>query len=849
MRSSFLLMLSIDNKLISCYRISKEVHCPHSEKGQVFLLGLLSTISDMKPHLPLLLRAAVLACIVASFSGAVAAEADSTPPDYTRPWVAPAEETDNQTINLTSAGLYDATANAPDLDSTTGVLKSTLTDSRTTPSNVDVVFAANSGSNSGDFYGELRGVSVTFFAAHGYTSRSGGSTMTGNAYAKLSGENGVTVSSLVCGAFNGNVAAQQGVAGSGNVYVELDNQNGMYTGNTDGASIVGADNASVAGSVTIVIKRGTVAKAVVGGCAYTPNSGHHTIGGGTFLQMEGGTFNGAIVGGSKAASTIDNGSHIYIKGGSFNSYIVGGSESATRINDGSQVYIGGGTFRHNVFAGNNNNASAVIKGDAELCIKGGSFAAGKWVSAGGTSGTIDGTARLIISGGTFGNGIIAAGGTGGTVKDTELIITGGTFDLTGESTHNIYAGGNGATITGGTKTILKNIGKDNDFTKYTHSLYGGNLGEAGSIGDKKVLELQKYTADKVYATLGNFDTITVTDSSSTRISNSNNSTLGDATALSVEGNSTLELAEENSTAWNLGNTKATVNADSTLTISGAGQLTLKSLSVESGSVKLKQASAGLKIGYTTFTAKEVGTEEAGTVIISGSSQVSAKGGIASGTETEQAKLSNANISIETLADLEVTTQDVAFIRHARFENVSMQFGLDTGMTLSHVTFDAQSSAHFAGGNAAPSGTVTAADTTLELVADDFSDASPTLLAEADGGSSGLTSTKVVNLDLSRFDALTFTDTLTLNDQDGYIKGIFDADPGIEEVVLNYGDADLSGVTGITYRSGALPSGIQAGIVDNALVFKAGENMPEPSTATLSLLALAAIAARRRRKAE
>jgi len=1021
-------------------------------------------------------------------------------PNYTQDWVSPAA-----TQTITTNGEYNATAAAT----------STLTNGKTATGNV-YFYANNANNSTGDFYGELQDTSVTWVSAIGSISSGSLKTMTGTSHAKVSGTNEITITAVYA-AVNATVHAQDGKEGSGSVYVELDNGNATY------GLVYGVFNATVDGSVTLVIKDGTVNSYVVGGSM----SGNHTIGGGTRLQLEGGLYKNLVLGGSAAATTINNGSKVYIKGG---------------------------RFQEAVFAGNN-VANAVINGGTELFIDGGVFSNGKWVSAGNDAhgGTINGGARLIINGGEF-HGAISAAGTGGRVTGgTELIITGGDFSNFNQA---IYASG-GAAIQGGTKTILRGIDKDNSFAGYNRVLSGGSSGTA-TIEGTKSLQLEGYTAARVNAQLQAFDTITVTQGSSTSISNSNNSTLGGAGTLSVEGDSTLELVAEGS-AWDRGNTtnnttEATVEVGSTLSKSGATQLTLKSLSgggdfvvkegtavlnsvadfegtinvsanataqavagskeavtyevskggtaqitaaagnlgtlkgsglvemtgeggggtkesptetsdstiftmtegewtgtvkfnasrtnmknidlshygvrgatiafqgagthasgysylapgqtvkanllfekdangiglkltagasdatgtnpnahlifegawtgdgafqfmtdsshpvaqqfifvndmtgykgnivsnsqatfrfgngayvgsavgsatglgtikgsdrgdagnrethviinylgdthsensftghlnltkegpathtlkaensysgtttvkggtlalredgsLGAGTVTLEQAATGLKIGdFATLAAK--GTEN-GT--INGHKKVSARG--IEGTVAQLARL--ANISIEALAAQEVTAQDSAFIQHARFENVSMMFGLQTGMMLSHVTFDAQSSACLTEGAGTRSGAVTASDTTIELSAAEF--AAPALLAAAGDASSSLTSTQVINS--SRFNALTFTDTLTLNDQEGYIAGLFDTNPGMEEVVLNFEGADLAGVTNVTYNGAALPSGVQAGIVNNAVVFSARENVPEPSTATLSLLALAVIAACRRRK--
>jgi len=477
--------------------------------------------------------------------------------DYTRPWVAPAEGTPTQTI--TATGDYNATATAT----------STLTNG-TTVSNVQ--FFAHSGNATGDFYGELRDTAVNWVSAYGAGRGSDACTLEGNAHAKVSGEATVTINAIY-GVVNGTLRAGE-TGDGGNAYVELNNPNATY------GSINGAYNSNVDGSVTFVVRGGTVNGAVTGGSV----NSNRTIGGGTYLQLEGGTYKGIIRGGSSVASTINGGSHVYIKGGTFNGMVTAGNngnKTGSVINDGASMAIYGGTFKN-------------------------------WVVAGGFGGTVNGGVELTIAGGDF-----------------SALVT---------NNQGIYAGGGSrdSVINGGTTTTLLGIDDSNKFALYTGILSGGNQATSASLSGDKILKLEGYTVSQVNAQLQDFGSITVTQGSSTRISNSNNSTLGGATALNVDGDSTLELSAEGS-AWDLSNTGATVAAGSTLSKGGAEQLTLHSLSgggdfvVEEGTAVLNSVAdfeGTINVSADATTQAVAGSSESVTyeVAAGGTAQITAAAG-------------------------------------------------------------------------------------------------------------------------------------------------------------------------------------------------------------------------------
>jgi len=157
--------------------------------------------------------------------------------------------------------------------------------------------------------------------------------MTGSAHAKLTGTGTNTITiNQVHSAINGTVnkGTVNGVDYDGNVYVDLDYSNATYS------NVYGTYNAAVAGSVTLVIRSGTVTgKGTAGSANSTKDIG-------------GGMFNGMVTAGNngnKTGTVINGGASMTIYGGTFKNYVIGGGFSDT-VNDGVKLTIAGGDFQH-----------------------------------------------------------------------------------------------------------------------------------------------------------------------------------------------------------------------------------------------------------------------------------------------------------------------------------------------------------------------------------------------------------------------------------------------------------------------------------------------------------------------
>jgi len=521
--------------------------------------------------------------------------------NYEKTWVPAQGETKAiASSDLISGHTYNATA---------GGLASAAAEGR--PASGALYFYANCDSNRmGDAYGELKNTSATWVAGFGSGSSGDIHTLTGSASAKVSGTDQVNVTA-VYGAVNATVIKQtdadgNALAGSGSIYVQLDNQQASY------GSINGVHNSNVAGAATVVINGGTVTGGVTAG--FSGGNAGKSIGEGTWLQINDGTFNGIVQGGSSDANatTINGGTHVLLNGGAYNEFVYAGSTGAgSTINGGASLQINGGMFNNMVAGGSNNGA--VINDGVELAINGGVFK--NYVLGGGFSGTINGAVHLTISGGDFsamnsGKGIYAGGGSAGT--------------------H----------IKGGTTVTLLGIDDNNEFAAYTGILSGGKQAANGELTGSKELVLSSYTAGSVNCQLRDFDTLTATAGTATTLSAA--TTVGGASRINVNETSSLALNAEGSANWDLSAASADIEAGSTLAKTGSGQVSLNALS---GAGAADVQSGTLALGSTeNFT---------GTVRIAGQAvaTVAASGSGASYIVEENgtARIEAANANLGTLS--------------------------------------------------------------------------------------------------------------------------------------------------------------------------------------------------------
>lgn len=469
--------------------------------------------------------------LVLSFSGNGIYAADWTaPPDGASP------------LSISAAGVFDASAQS----GITGGVVSSLTQGKTAEDNV--YFFACASDHTGDVYAELADTSTAWLSTFGSSVGNNYRTMTGNAHLKVTGDNALSYNNIYA-VVNGTL--------HGNSYVELDAAGATY------GQYVGAYNAVIDGSLTLVVRSGTFSGTFNGG--FATNNANQSIGQGIFVQIDDGSFQTIFMGnGVNSRSGINGGTHLTIYGGTFAGHVYGGGQAGT-IAGGTQVTIDGGTFNGFVSAGNNGNGTSgeqpAISGDARLDIAGGTFR--NYVIAGGFAGRVDGNVWLTISGGDF------------SALNTEKGIYAG-------------VGSSSGTVTGNATLTLKNIDDTNEFASYTGILSGGNQA-AGTLSGTKALILDGYTVSALGHKLRDFNSVTLKNGSATTVSSTIG--LGGATSLSVEAGSRLGLQADST--WDL--TGISVTVDGEIATRGAG-LSLGAVT-GSGVLKVQESS----VSFTSLT--------------------------------------------------------------------------------------------------------------------------------------------------------------------------------------------------------------------------------------------------------
>ena len=482
-----------------------------------------------------------------TFAGAAPLE------DYTKEWVPATGEDYTMNSSTVVSSIYDAAkvdGHASFGDS------SSRTVGNSSGSNTVYFFASNTNGNSGNVYAELQDTSATWVSAVGHNGSGGYRTMDGSYNVKVSGtESGPNVAySGVFGAVNATVA--------GNVYVELDNAKATYNSSSTWKSVNGAFNAQVEGSLTLVVRDGSFTDDVQGGFANSAQN--NRIQGGVYMQVDGGTFDKYVMGGSRGTGVINNGVH---------------------------MVINGGTFKDFVFVGNNGGSE--------------------------TTAVVNGGGTLVINDGTFQKGIYAAGFKGTVNDGVTLTIRGGSF------AGPIYVGsGSAYAHTNGLFTVnLEEIDNNNSFADYIGVLNGGSSAAGSSSITGNVLNLIAYTALEVKAQLGGFSEINVTADSSTTIKKTGNaSSFGGAATLKVDSSSTLTLNAD--AAWDASAvTTLTVEEGGILQKIGANNLILGNIS-GAGTLALAEGNAtvGTFVNATanvasgsTLTVNNPGTGKVGTL--------------------------------------------------------------------------------------------------------------------------------------------------------------------------------------------------------------------------------------------
>jgi hypothetical protein len=158
----------------------------------------------------------------------------------------------------------------------------------------------------------------------------GTSVIRGNTNLTVNNESlsGTFVKNLVGGsytAYSGN-GGTLNIEGNTNVSV-IGNANVTYSGNIYGGSYSTNGKVAISGSTNLSLKNGVYTGSIYGGSYNTSSSKASGIGQNVTTTLEGGTFQGAIVGGSagSGATTIGGNVSLTIKSGTFSNTITAGS--------------------------------------------------------------------------------------------------------------------------------------------------------------------------------------------------------------------------------------------------------------------------------------------------------------------------------------------------------------------------------------------------------------------------------------------------------------------------------------------------------------------------------------------
>lgn len=331
-----------------------------------------------------------------------------------------------------SGNIYDVTRAAGKTSGYTNVLNA----SKTYTGGTLFYIGCNQEGYSGNVYAEARDFSATWLVAAGKTSA-------GNARMNVQGSYYVKVSSSGDGGPNvtyDQVFGACNTALDGDVYMEFDNAHATYnqgTFNNVNASISGAFNAT-ANNVTLVFNDGTTMSDIV---AARRNS---AISGTARIEIHGGTVNGNIYGGSRETNSTVHESIVTITGGTVLGNIYGNNDTSA----GGTVNLQGlGTdssfsrYTGRILAGHLNLANSAATASA-VTINGGAL-------------SVDGSSSLNISG----NLAIASTGStsltgSGSVESGSLTVTASTADKNLMiDLDSLTVRGEGASQVNGTVTI------------------------------------------------------------------------------------------------------------------------------------------------------------------------------------------------------------------------------------------------------------------------------------------------------------------------------------------------------------------------------------------------------------
>ncbi|MBQ6704868.1 MAG: hypothetical protein IJN19_02525 [Opitutales bacterium] len=335
---------------------------------------------------------------------------------------------------------------------------------------------ANSGNYTGKLFVEVSGGNASsWYGAH--TS----GDFNGNVTLRLSGTN--SGGNTVFGAVNAGTVF-------GDVYLDLNAEKAVFNSftQTNPVSLAGAYNAAVTGTLHAQLGAGTFERDVIGGL-HTASGGQSI--GKTRIYVNGGTYKGNIYGGGFAGTV--------------------GQASAPQNNAGavSNVTLTGGTISGAVYGGGN---GGTINGGTSVSVTGGTILGG--VYGGGKSGTINGSTSVTIDG-----------------NIAQLRAS------PAEQWCTISGGGTSGTITGDSTVALKNLGTGNSMNGFDR--YAGTISGGKNVSGTKTLVLENVTVKALGATLSDFNTVSVTGSTSTAVTS-----LGGASALNLAAGTSLSVGSD-----------------------------------------------------------------------------------------------------------------------------------------------------------------------------------------------------------------------------------------------------------------------------------------------------------------
>lgn len=608
----------------------------------------------------------------------------------------------------------------------------------------------------------------------------------------------------------------------GRVSVVLDggtviNKDGHFDSSGD-HSFLGVYRGNVGGVLQLEVNDATLKSGILMGHA----SGTGTISGGTKLIVnEGASIGGDVFGGSSSAgSKIQGGTSIAITGGTINGSVYGGNLGGGSITGGTEIVITGGTITGDVVGGNKAGSAGTVEG--------------------GTVVTVDGNKALIggnISGDTVNLKNVAQTEYSDSFDKYKGTITANTVVL-----DNYTADAMGATLKNGVNLTVKN-GTDTALTQ--NAAIGTMNVEAGT---KIAFDGGKHTVTNLFADDKSAAKSEVTLKNNAQVSATNlrvgaqgeTYSVQDGSSLSITGNNIkIEAAAEGGAAG-LSTNRGPVNGyytyalgsdvfvldDAKVTISNATAELKNKLSNSAVVVNKEGSTITVSNGGNTLTAL---TAQQGNLVVTNAAN--------SKTALKEISAAGGNVDIRDLGEgASVSLQDL-LIGNSRAVTALVS-GTSVAADESNVA-----KVVVTGELNAMTGAKLNANLTM---------ASGSTLKVADGG-------------------LELGCTLTLN------KGINLGDEQLSTLYDTHYVELFSGVDAITLASAditnsaeaiTLAQGIDAGLFFNLptaadvtapnpvrLIYTGAGNggvvaltiIPEPATATLSLLALAALAARRRRK--